>query len=140
MHFGSNGMHPKFTVLAHFRTQFTAGKAKILLKTKISAKTTSLRTSNVSPRFQKSLRILVKLSKKKFFWGSKSGLNCPPPMGPRQRVIRNSHMAYNRTIYLYFPDTNFQLLDICRSRVYPEETTTFLVQDPIGPILGGLVQ
>ena len=66
--FGSNGMHPKFTVLVDFRAQFTARKLKILLKAKISGKTTSLGTSNdVTPRSQKSHRILVKLSKNKHF-------------------------------------------------------------------------
>ena len=40
LYFSSNGRHPKFTVLFHFGGQFTAGKPKILLKPKISAKTT----------------------------------------------------------------------------------------------------
>ena len=66
LNFGSNGAHPKFTVLVHFGTQFTTGKSKTLLKTKIFAKTSSLGISNnVSLRSQKSCRILVKLSKKK---------------------------------------------------------------------------
>ena len=42
LNFGSNGMQQKFTVLVHFGAQFTAGKPKILLKPKISAKTGSL--------------------------------------------------------------------------------------------------
>ena len=118
--FGSNGMHPKFTVLVHFRAQFTAGKPKILLKTKISAKTTSLQISNnVSPRSQKNHRILVKLSKKTFL-GPKVGLNCP--LGLR---TRNSHIAYNMTIHLYFLDVKLQLLGLCCSQLYLEETTTF---------------
>ena len=62
-------MHPKLTVLVYFRTQFTARKPKILLKTKISGKTTSLGISNnVSLRCQKNHRILIKLSKNKRFW------------------------------------------------------------------------
>ena len=39
--------HLKFTVLVHFGTQFTTRKPKIMLKTKISAKTTSLGVSQV---------------------------------------------------------------------------------------------
>ena len=46
--------HPRFTVLVHFGSQFTAVKPKILLKPKISAKTESLAISNaVSLRSQK---------------------------------------------------------------------------------------
>ena len=64
-------------------------------------------------------------------------LNCP--LEPNQRVIRNSHTAYNRTTHLYFLDGKFQLVGICCSWFYPEETTTlFFAQDPIWPILGGL--
>ena len=64
--FGSNGIHWKITVLVHFGAPFTAGKPKILLKIKISAKAASVGISNnVSPRSQKNHRILVKLSKKK---------------------------------------------------------------------------
>ena len=54
LNFGSNGMHPKFTVLVHFGTQFIAGKPKILLKTKVSGKTTSLGVSNKSQVPEKS--------------------------------------------------------------------------------------
>ena len=51
MNFGSNEMQLKFTVLFHIGAQLTAGKPKILLKTKISAKTASLGIINdVSPR------------------------------------------------------------------------------------------
>ena len=71
LNFGSNEMHPKFTVLVHFRAQFTARKPKILLKSKISGKATSLGIlNNVSPRSQKDHRILLKLSKSKHFLGS----------------------------------------------------------------------
>ena len=112
------------------------GNQKILLKTNISVKTTSLGISNnISPRSQKSHWILVKLSKKTFF-GPKLGLNCR--LGPNQMVIWNSHIAYNRTIHPYFLDAKFQLLRICCFWLYLEETTLFLVQDPIGPILGAL--
>ena len=85
MNFGSNEIHPKFTVPVHFRAQFTARKPKILLKTKISGKTTSLGISNnVIPRSQKDHRILVTLSKSKHFsgpnlwivpWGHMKGLS-----------------------------------------------------------------
>ena len=73
LNFSINGRHPKFTVLFHFVAQFTAGKPKILLKPKISAKTTSLGISNSArPRSQKNDRILVKLNKKETFsWGRK---------------------------------------------------------------------
>ena len=97
---------------------------KVLLKTKISAKATSLGISNyISPRFQKDHRILVKLSKKNPFFGPKLGLNCP--LGPHQKVVRNSHIAYSKTIHLYFLDAKFQLLGICQFRLYSEEPTTF---------------
>ena len=56
--------------------------AKILLKTKISAKTKSLGLSNsVSPRSQKNHSILAKSNKKTFFW-PKLSLNCPPVTVP----------------------------------------------------------
>ena len=60
LHFGVNGTHPKFTVLAHFGAQFNVEKPKILgKKNKISAKTTSLRISNnKSPRSQKVTEFL----------------------------------------------------------------------------------
>ena len=65
--FGSNGTHPKFTVLVHFGAQFTARKLKILLKTRISAETTYIPkflgiSNTVSLRCQKNHIILVKLS------------------------------------------------------------------------------
>ena len=64
--FGSNGINWKVTVLVHFGDPFTAGQPKILLKTKISVKPTSVGISNnVSPRSQKNHGIPVKLSKKK---------------------------------------------------------------------------
>ena len=51
LNFGSSEMQLKFTVLFHIGAQLTAGKPKILLKTKISAKTASLGIINdVSPR------------------------------------------------------------------------------------------
>ena len=69
-------MQLKFTVSVHFGAQFTAGKPKILIKTKISAKTASLGIiNNASPRSQKNHRILGKLCLKTFF-GPKLSLNC----------------------------------------------------------------
>ena len=70
LNFGSNGMHPKFTVLVHFGAQFTARKPKILLKTRISAKTTyrpiSLGISNnISLRSEKN-HYPCKIKQKKF--------------------------------------------------------------------------
>ena len=44
-----------------------------------------------------------------------------------EKVIRNSHISYNRTIHLYFLDAKFQLLGICCSGLYLEETTTFFL-------------
>ena len=75
LNFGSNGMHPKFTVLVHFGAQFTTPKPKNLLKTKIYTKTASLGIpNNVSPRSQRNHRILVELSKKKKKnWGEGEG-------------------------------------------------------------------
>ena len=59
LHFGSNRTRTKFTVLVPFGAHFTAGKPKILLKTKISAKTTSLGISNsVSPGPRKITELL----------------------------------------------------------------------------------
>ena len=113
-HFGSNATHPKFAILVHLGAQVTAEKPKILLNIKISAKTTFLGISdNVSTRPQKHYRILVKLSKKKNFFGPKLSLNCP--MGPCQWIIKNSYIAYNRTIHLYFLNAKFHLLGICCS-------------------------
>ena len=51
-------------------------------------------------------------------------------MGLCQRDIRNSHIAYNRTLYLYFLDTKFKLLRICCSQLYSEETIVFLCWRP----------
>ena len=100
----------QLTVLVHLEVQFTTGKSKILLKTKIFAKAVSLVISNnVSPRPQKNHRILVKLSNINIF------LNQIATMGLHQSVIRNSHIAYNKTIHLYFLDAKFQLLGICSS-------------------------
>ena len=118
--FKINGKHPKFTVLFRFGTQCTAGKPKILLKTKMFEKTTSLGISNsVSTRSQKKYRILVKLNRKKHFGGSKLSLNCPLLL--RQKVNGNSHILYNRNILLHILDANFQFLCICCSRLYLEE-------------------
>ena len=110
----------QFTVLVHLEVQFTTGKSKILLKTKISAKAVSLVISNnVSPRPQKNHIILVKLSNINIFSTQIA------TMGLHQSVIRSSHIAYNKTIHLYFLDAKFQLLGICSSWLYPEETTSF---------------
>ena len=46
-------------------------------------------------------------------------------MGPRQRFIRNSHIAYNRTIHQYYLNAKFHFLGNCRYWLYPEEITTF---------------
>ena len=42
-----------------------------------------------------------------------------------QRAIRSFHIAYNKTIHLYFLDDKFKFLGICCSRLYSEEMTTF---------------
>ena len=123
LNFSLNGRHPKFTVLFHFGAWCTAGKPKILLKTKNVAKTISLGISNsISLGSQKNHRILVK-SNKKYFCGRKLGLNCP--QWPHQRVIRNSHSLYNRNIPLNVLDAKFQFLWICCSGVYLEEAPRF---------------
>ena len=99
---------PKVYSFGPFWDPITAGKPKILLKTKISAKTASLEIySNVSPSSQIIHRILVKLSKKPFF-GPKLGVNCPNEAVPKG--ITNSHKAYNRTTDIYFLDVTFQPL------------------------------
>ena len=98
---------------------------KYCLKPKISGKTTSLGISNnISPRSKRNNIILVKLTKNKFF-GPKLGINCS--LRPHQRVIRNCHIAYNRTIHLYFLDTKFQLLSSCCFWLYLEETPMFFL-------------
>ena len=51
------------------------------------------------------------------------GLNCTHVLC--QKVIRNSHMTYNRTFQQYFLDAKFQPLGICCSQLYPKETTIF---------------
>ena len=56
------------------------------------------------------------------------GLNCP--LGLHQRVIRNSHITYNRAIHLYFLDAKLQLQGLCCSRFYLEKTTTFFCSGP----------
>ena len=67
--------------------------------------------------------------------GGKLGLNCP--LGIHQRVVRNFHIAYNRTIHLCFLDANFHFLGICCSLLYPKETTTFFwFRTQSGPFWG----
>ena len=81
MRFGSNGSHRKFTIWVHFGAQFTTRKPKVLLKTKICSKTTSLGIShNVSSRSQKNnkmLKTLIQRKRNKHFlnFGPKIGLN-----------------------------------------------------------------
>ena len=80
LNFSVNRRHPKFTVLFHFGGQCSAGKPKILLKTKIVAKTASLGISNsISPRSKKNHRI-AKLNKKNCFFGGGWGqIGCKLP-------------------------------------------------------------
>ena len=63
-------------------------------------------------------------------------LNCR--LEPHQKVIRNFHIVYNGIIDLYFPDAKFYLLGICRSQLYPKETTTFFFwfRTQSGPFFG----
>ena len=69
-----NWTYPKLKVLVHFWAQFTPGKPKILPKTRIFPKTTSLWLSNnTSTRSQINRWILIKLIKKIHF-GGKNGL------------------------------------------------------------------
>ena len=126
LNFSLTGRYPKLTVLFHFGAQFTSGKPKILLKTKTFAKPTSLGISNsVRVSSQKNDRILVRLKKKIFFW-PKLGLNCPL-WRQHQKVIRNSHIDYNRKNSS--TRSGCQVLD----SVYlpfltlPRRSTTFLV-------------
>ena len=124
LNFESNGTHPKFTVLLYFGARFTARKPKILLKTRIFAKTTYIlrNIKKWKPQFPKKLLYPCKIKqKKKIFFGPTLSLNCP--LSLLLKAIINSNISYNTTIYL---DVKFQLLGICRSRIYPEETTTFL--------------
>ena len=52
-----------------------------------------------------------------------------------QRVITNYHIAYNRTIHLYFLDVKFQLLGIVVFVFSQKKPLIFLVQDLFGSIL-----
>ena len=80
-------MHPKFTVLVQFGTQYTARKPNVL----------PLGVSdNISLRPQKNHIILVKLKKKKKLFRPKLGQTCL--LGQRQRIIRNSHIGYPSTL------------------------------------------
>ena len=89
LHFGTNGMQLKFTVLVHSGAKLTAGKPKILLKTNISAKTASLGIiNNVSVKSQKNLRILGNLSQKTFF-GPTLGLNCHHVSKAHQKFLHS---------------------------------------------------
>ena len=100
---------------------------KYCLRPKNSGKTRSLGISNnISPRYQKYHIILIKLTKNKLF-GPNLGINCS--LRPHQRVIRNSHIANKRTVYL---DTKFQLLVLDFTQ--KKQQCFFFFQDPIGPI------
>ena len=124
MSFGSYRTHQTFTVLVHFGVQFTAGKPKILLTTKISAKTISLGISNnVSPRPKKNHRILIKLSESNILC-TQIGFKMSP-WGHTKVSHRNSSIAYNRTIHLYFLNVKFEVLSFFCSRLYPEKITTY---------------
>ena len=77
LHFSSNGIYPKSTVLGHFGAQFTPGKPEKLLKPNIFAETVSLELSNnINCRSQKAHIVRVKLIKALFF-GPKIHINLP---------------------------------------------------------------
>ena len=98
LNFGSNEMYPKFTVLFHFQAQFTAGKPKILLKTKIPAKTTSLGISNnVSLMSQKKTLLVVLSKQKKFFLvgeGDGVQIRCKLPAG----ALSNGYQKFSHSL------------------------------------------
>ena len=76
-----------------------------------------------------------------FFWALtpqnivQSCWNCP--LWSCQKVIKNSHIVYNRSIPLYLLDAKFPFLCICCSQLYLKKQCIILVQDPIGTILRG---
>ena len=114
LNFGSNGTYPKFTILVHFGVQFTARKAKMLLNTRISTKTSYILRNIKLCKFQvpEKSHYSCKVKQNKIFWGgSKLGLNCP--MVPLLKVIINSHIANNTTIHL---DAKFQLLGFTQKK------------------------
>ena len=90
---------------------------------------------SVSHSSQKNHRILVKLKKKKDFLGKNLVLNCPK--WPCHRLMRNSHIVYNRTIPLHVLDAQFQFLCICCSRLYLEGALRFFVLGPNCAHFGG---
>ena len=134
LNFSSNGMQLKFTVLVHFRAQFTARKPKNITKTQnfcinCILRNNQQRESHVPEKSQNSWKI----KPKNIFWAQIGSKLLPWVEGS----FKNSHIAYNRTIHLYFLDVKFQLLGICHFRLQPEEITTFFfVQDPFLPIFG----
>ena len=72
-----------------------------------------------------------KFKQKNIFRGSKLGLNCH--LGPPQKVIRNSHIAYNTIIgpCIYtFRMPNSSFWGNCHSCFYPEEIITFFGSGP----------
>ena len=116
LNFGSNGTHPKFTVLLHFGAQFTARKPKTLPKIRISGKTTnklkSLGISNkISLRSQKNHIILVKLSNIYIYLGGGLGSKLlPDPTSKRHHKFSfillydySSRCQVSASGYLLFP-------------------------------------
>ena len=71
LYFGSNATHPKLTILVHFGSQFTTGKTKNIAKNWNFCGISNPKT----PRSQRTDKILVKLSKKKHFWGQYCSLD-----------------------------------------------------------------
>ena len=113
-----------FEFLVHFGTQFTAGKPKILIKTKISGKKNILGVSNnISPQVPENNRILAKLNS----WAQIYKL----PPGPHPEIL--IWPIIGPSIY-----AKFQLLSICWSRLYLEETASFFwFRTPLGTFLLG---
>ena len=54
--------------------------------------------------------------------------NCP--LCSCQKVIKNSHIVYNRTIPLYVLDAKFPFLCICCSQIYLKKTTRYFGSGP----------
>ena len=86
LNFGSNGTYPKFTILVHFGVQFTARKAKMLLNTRISTKTSYILRNIKLCKFQvpEKSHYSCKVKQNKIFLGGEQ-IGSKLPHGPTSK-------------------------------------------------------